>query len=160
LSLRNLAVLSTAVVFMQLLLGALMRHTGAGLAIPDFPLALGRVVPPFESSGVAIHFAHRVGALLVAATVIVTAAQALRLHRQRTSLLYPALLMALGVLVQILLGALTVWTAKSVVPTTLHVLNGALILATSLTLALRSFQQLRFEAAPSASFLREGAMAS
>ena len=23
-----------------------MRHTGAGLAIPDFPLALGRLVPP------------------------------------------------------------------------------------------------------------------
>ena len=30
-------------------IGAVMRHTKAGLAIPDFPLALGRLVPPISS---------------------------------------------------------------------------------------------------------------
>src|SRR5204863_10129350 len=39
----GLAAAATAVVFVQLVLGALMRHMGAGLAIPDFPLAFGRV---------------------------------------------------------------------------------------------------------------------
>src|SRR5438094_3256751 len=34
---------TTALVFGQLLLGAFVRHMGAGLAIPDFPLAFGRL---------------------------------------------------------------------------------------------------------------------
>ena len=42
-----------------------MRHTGAGLAIPDFPLMFGHLIPDHWSSAIAIHFAHRVGALLV-----------------------------------------------------------------------------------------------
>src|SRR5262249_9878095 len=32
---------ATAVVYLQLLMGALMRHTKSGLSIPDFPLAFG-----------------------------------------------------------------------------------------------------------------------
>ena len=47
-------------------MGATMRHTDAGLAIPDFPWAFGRLVPPHWSPQIAIHFAHRVGALIVA----------------------------------------------------------------------------------------------
>src|SRR5262249_34122858 len=39
----RLAAFTTALVFVQLILGALMRHMGAGLAIPDFPLAFGRL---------------------------------------------------------------------------------------------------------------------
>jgi cytochrome c oxidase assembly protein subunit 15 len=52
-------------VYLQLVLGALMRHMGAGLAIPDFPLAFGRLVPPLETSAVVVHFLHRLGALAV-----------------------------------------------------------------------------------------------
>src|SRR5882724_10770622 len=63
--LRRLAITTTAAVYLQLLLGAVMRHTGAGLAIADFPLAQGRLVPDLGSFPVAIHFAHRVGALVV-----------------------------------------------------------------------------------------------
>ena len=42
---------------------------------------------------------------------------------------------------QVTLGALTIWTRKSVIPTTLHVAVGASILATSLTLTLRGFRR-------------------
>jgi hypothetical protein len=35
--------------------GSAMRHMGAGLAIPDFPLAFGRLVPPLDSSAVVVH---------------------------------------------------------------------------------------------------------
>ena len=44
--LRRLAAVTTVLVYTQILLGATMRHTGAGLAIPDFPLAFGHVIPP------------------------------------------------------------------------------------------------------------------
>ena len=147
LSLRTVALLSTAAVFLQLVLGALMRHTGAGLAIPDFPLAFGRVVPAFDTPGVAVHFAHRVWGVVVALGVATTAAVALRLHRDQPLLLGPAVLLPCLVVTQILLGGMTVWSAKGVVPTTLHVLNGALILATSLVLAIRSFRLLHDESA-------------
>src|SRR5262245_3715763 len=40
-SLRRLATATTALIYVQVLIGAAMRHTGAGLAIPDFPLMFG-----------------------------------------------------------------------------------------------------------------------
>src|SRR6266436_1594912 len=73
-----LAGLTTGAVFGQLVLGALMRHMHAGLAIPDFPLAFGRLVPPLATPSIAVHFAHRVGALVVAVAVSTTAAHVFR----------------------------------------------------------------------------------
>src|SRR5712691_11099176 len=64
-TLERMAIVTTAVIYIQILLGATMRHTGAGLAIPDFPLMFGGLVPDHWSAKIAIHFAHRVGALLV-----------------------------------------------------------------------------------------------
>ena len=62
--LRKLTVATTAWIYVQILIGATMRHTGAGPAIPDFPLAFGHVIPPHWDAKIAIHFAHRVGALI------------------------------------------------------------------------------------------------
>jgi cytochrome c oxidase assembly protein subunit 15 len=142
-SLRSRAVVLSAAVYVQLLVGALMRHTGAGLAIPDFPLAFGALVPPLESGGVIVHFAHRVVGAFVALWALWTAAHALRRHHEQPQLLRPAVLVAALAALQVLLGGITVWTGKSVVPTTLHVLNGALILATSFVLTLRCFRVLQ-----------------
>jgi heme A synthase len=58
--------------------------------------------------------------------------------RGEPALTRPAALLGTLVVLQIALGATTVWTQKSVVPTTLHVLTGALVLATSLVLTLRT----------------------
>jgi cytochrome c oxidase assembly protein subunit 15 len=136
-ALRTLATVTTGVVYVQLIVGAVMRHIEAGLAIPDFPLAMGRLVPPFDSPGIAVHFSHRLGALAVAVAAAWTVGRVLRRHRDVASLRNPALVLAGLVLVQIALGATTVWTRKAVLPTTFHVLCGALILVTSLVLTLR-----------------------
>ncbi|TMA82892.1 MAG: hypothetical protein E6J77_15145, partial [Deltaproteobacteria bacterium] len=53
-ALAVLAGFTTAAVFGQLVLGALMRHMHAGLAIPDFPLAFGRLVPPLVTPYIAV----------------------------------------------------------------------------------------------------------
>ena len=45
-TLRRAATIATLVIFIQILIGATMRHTGAGLAIPDFPWMFGRVLWP------------------------------------------------------------------------------------------------------------------
>jgi cytochrome c oxidase assembly protein subunit 15 len=137
-ALTALAGFTVAVVFLQLVLGALMRHMGAGLAIPDFPLAFGRVVPPLATPFIAVHFAHRVGALLVTTAVLATAARVLRRHADVPALRRPALL-ALGlVALQIALGASIIWTRRAVVPTTTHLVVGAAILATAVALTLRA----------------------
>jgi len=136
--LARLAAFTTGLVFVQLVLGALMRHMGAGLAIPDFPLAFGRLVPPLATPYITVHFAHRVGALAVAAAVAMTVGAVLRERAAGPSLRRPALLAAGLVLVQLTLGALVIWSGRAVLPTTTHLVVGAALLATCLVLALRA----------------------
>ena len=137
-ALLRLTIATAATVYCQLILGAVMRHTGAGLAIPDFPLAFGHVVPAFTSAAIAIHFLHRMGALAVATMVAWTAIRTVRTHGTERELVRPALLAVGLVATQVTLGALTIWTAKAVLPTTLHVAVGASILGTTVLLALRA----------------------
>jgi cytochrome c oxidase assembly protein subunit 15 len=136
--LPSLAVVTTAAVFCQLVLGALMRHMGAGLAIPDFPLAFGRLVPPLVTPFITVHFAHRVGALVVATLVVATAVTTLRHHADEPRLRRPALLAAALLCAQITLGALVIWTRRAVLPTTAHLSIGAALLATCLVVALHA----------------------
>jgi cytochrome c oxidase assembly protein subunit 15 len=136
--LGRLAAAGTALVFLQLFLGALMRHSGAGLAIPDFPLAFGRLVPPLSDSGIAVHFAHRVGALIVSLTVAWIALRAGR--RRRPDLAGPAWLALVLVLLQLSLGATAVLTRLAVLPTTAHLVVGALLLASLMVLTVRALQ--------------------
>jgi cytochrome c oxidase assembly protein subunit 15 len=134
----RLAGAAAAVVFLQLLVGSVMRHTKAGLAIPDFPLALGRVVPPLDSFPVAIAFAHRVLALVVFGFVCAAAAAAVASGRnglRRTG--WILLLLVVG---QISLGAWTVLSGKAVAVTTAHVATGAAILGVSIALCLSSLR--------------------
>jgi cytochrome c oxidase assembly protein subunit 15 len=136
--LGRFAGVTTAAVFAQILLGATMRHTGAGLAIPDFPLAFGRLLPPHWDAKIAIHFAHRLGAAFVLLIVLTTAGRVFVRHRHCRQLRNPAELLLALVTAQIVLGALTVMSAKEYHINSLHVLTGALVLATSLVLTMRA----------------------
>jgi len=149
-SLPVLTGVTTALVFVQLVLGALMRHMGAGLAIPDFPLAFGRLVPPLVTPHITVHFAHRIGALVVTVAVATTVAGLLRSGRDPW-LRRPALLATGLVVLQVTLGALTIWSRRAVLPTTLHLTVGAALLATCLVLTLRASRvATRRSAAPAA----------
>jgi cytochrome c oxidase assembly protein subunit 15 len=130
------AAFTTGLVFLQLLVGAVMRHTKAGLAIPDFPLAFGRVVPPIDSFAVAIHFAHRVGAVFVAGGAAACVARTAR--SGRPGLARMAWLLVAIVAAQVTLGALTVLSRKDAVTATAHVATGALLLGVSLALSIAS----------------------
>jgi cytochrome c oxidase assembly protein subunit 15 len=136
--LRGVALATTALVYLQILIGATMRHTDAGLAIPDFPLAFGHVIPPHWDAKIAVHFAHRIGALVVSAAVLAAGGHVLYHHPRRGELVRPALLLMFLVACQITLGALTVLSQKHYVINSLHVVTGASVLATSLVLTLRA----------------------
>ncbi len=127
--------LLTAIVFLQVLVGAVMRHLGAGLAIPDFPLAFGRLIPELTSISVAVNYTHRVGALVVTIFILSLARRVFAaVDTPAIRNIYLALLAILSV--QVTLGAFTVWSGKNEVITSVHVAFGAATLAVSLLLCL------------------------
>ena len=103
----------TALVYCQILLGATMRHTGGGLAIPDFPLAFGHLVPPFWNAGIALHYAHRLGAILISTVAIANVATIVRRHGGHGGLTRPAWLLVGLVAAQVTLGAFVVLTGNA-----------------------------------------------
>jgi len=139
-TLRRLATTTTILIYAQILIGATMRHTGAGLAIPDFPLMFGRLVPDHWNAGIAIHFAHRLGAVIVAIAVLSTAVAIWRRHPDRVELAHPSLVLILLTIVQLTLGALTIITHRDPWNNSVHVVFGALVLTTSLVLTLRTWR--------------------
>lgn len=150
---------ATLLILGQLVLGATMRHQHAGLAIADFPLAYGKLWPPMDAQSVALfnqqrievvdvkpitafqillQMIHRLAALCIFGAVAGCAWFAWRQlgRRQVVARLFAAWLGL--ILVQVLLGAATIWSKKAADIATAHVLVGALSLAlgTMLTLIL------------------------
>ena len=119
-------------VYVQTLVGALMRHLGAGLAIPTFPLPL---IPPATSLAVLVNYAHRIGAVIVAIGAVAVFIR-VRRFEARHPLRQIATILLVVVAAQVMLGAYTIWSGKQPVITSLHVVTGAAVLALSLLLAL------------------------
>ncbi len=147
---RKLLLAITGLIMFQLVLGATMRHQHAGLAVPDFPLAYGKLWPAMDEASLArynrvrtdardfapvtafqigLHLTHRVTAVLILAAALF----AVRIVRRELGAqsvlarLVPA--WCALILLQALLGAVTVWSNKAADITTAHVALGALSLA-------------------------------
>lgn len=142
-SLRTLTATATGLIYVQTILGALMRHTASGLAIPDFPLSFGRLAPPYFTRQIAINYAHRIGAVVVTVFVIWVVARVYRRHRTEKVLRKRAVALLHAVILQIILAAATIWSSRAVIPTTLHVVGGAFTLAASLYLTLITWRTVK-----------------
>lgn len=115
-------------VFVQAVLGAYVRHSGAGLACPDFPTCLGYWIPPGLSGIILNHFAHRVVAYVITLTVLallVSSYMSNGLRMYRKELLILLCLIA----VQISLGVGVVQTKLNFAVTALHLSFALLILS-------------------------------
>ena len=133
---RRLGVVCCALLFTQLAIAAVLRHSFAGLAIPTFPYSTadGGLLPAVWSFPVAIHFAHRTMAVVLT-VFLVWFALKIRLDRGAPLLMRAGATMLIVLLgLQISLGAQIIWTLRSVAMTTGHVLVGALTLALAFTL--------------------------
>jgi len=139
-TLRRLATATTVLIYAQILIGATMRHSGAGLAIPDFPLMFGGIVPDHWDPKIAIHFAHRVGALVVTLSVVATTTFIWSRARNRREITGPAVLLLVLVATQVTLGALTVLSRRDPWINSFHVVCGAMVLTTALVITLRSWR--------------------
>lgn len=130
-ALGRLGWIACATIVVQLLLGALMRHNQAALAIPTFPLTPdGGLVPSTWNFHIGIHFAHRAWAVVATVAIVVFAVRLWRC-RHLGRVLGAGAVALVGLLsLQIWLGALVVWTVRNPHAATVHMLTGAFLLAT------------------------------
>jgi heme a synthase len=131
--------LATAAIYAQIVLGAVMRHTGAGLAIPDFPAVFGGLWPSadeLQRRGVGLHLAHRVGAVVVLVLVLAAVRALARLSAVNPVFAGFAAAWIGLVAIQILLGALSIWSKKSPSLTAAHLAGGALCWVTGVLAAV------------------------
>ncbi len=119
-------------VYAQLVLGATMRHLGAGLAIPTFPAANpdGGWLPQVHNLYTDLNFGHtRIGAIFVSAIVLGSVVKTMRFANRGTPIWSGSLRSAIIVLLQVGLGILVVLHQKPKTLASLHVVLGAALLA-------------------------------
>ena len=146
-SVRFWGVLAVLALGLQIIFGAVMRHAGAGLAIPTFPLTpSGGVLPDIWNFPILIHWLHRLGAIIATVAILIFTIKLLSNKGSRKAmgaLVYTVL----GLLiVQILLGAATIWTYKNPLIASNHMVVGALLLGSTWMLTLLTFRLRRSKA--------------
>jgi protoheme IX farnesyltransferase len=141
----RLALVTAVAVYFQMVLGGLVRHSGAALACTDLPLCRGSVWPAAHPT-VLIHVLHRLNGLLVAGLVAATAVATWRGARGRRDLRALALISPALVVAQIALGAAAVLTFLDLTVVESHLGVAAALLAAQILIVLRG----RPEAAPGA----------
>jgi len=168
----------TGLILLQLILGATMRHQHAGLAIPDFPAAYGRLWPAMDANSVAgynqargeltatnlitslqigLQMTHRIVAFLIIISAAWVAGAARRRAGAQSVLARLSVAWLALILVQATLGAATIWTNKAADLATAHVAVGALSLVNGVMLALMAARLASRE--PAAATLARSVMA-
>jgi heme A synthase len=136
-----LAATAAAATYLLIVLGAIVRITGSGMGCGDhWPLCNGHIFPPLHDVGTVIEWSHRLVAALVSALVVGLALYAWRAADPGRQPGVPGVsrapFIALGLLVlQVLLGALTVKLELPAWTVILHLGTAMLLLATLLVAA-------------------------
>jgi protoheme IX farnesyltransferase len=131
----RLALVSVVAIYFQMVLGGLVRHSGAALACTDLPLCRGAFWPDAHPT-VLIHVLHRMNAMIVAGLVIASSIVTFRHARGRAGLRALALLAPVLVLTQIVLGVLSIVTFLDLFTVESHLAVATALLATQIGVVL------------------------
>ena len=155
-ALKKLTLGTTILIFLQLSIGATMRHEHAGLAIPDFPLAYGKILPDTSPMAIAsinearvaddkvptnalhiwIQMAHRAVAIVIFFAIIALAWRAFTNPIARAARFWAAAWL-LMISAQVAMGAWTIWSNKAADVATAHMALGALSLFVGVIFSFR-----------------------
>lgn len=140
----KIALMLTVLIFVNMAVAATMRHAHAGLSIPDFPTAYGKVLPPLDSASletinaariaqnqpetsatlIVLQYTHRLIAYFLG---IAIPWFSYRLFKAGGVLKKVAAVFPILIFIQIALGAWTIWSNKAADVATAHVAVGAII---------------------------------
>ena len=158
-SLRRLGIAALLLTYFQLGIAATIRHQHAPLAIRDFPTAYGTLFPetspaalekinavrqqdriaPVSASQIYLQMTHRFGAVALLFVVIAFVARVVKVTPLGHWLRGWSLLWCGAILLQILLGAMTIWFNKAADVATAHMALGALLTSFTILLVFRLF---------------------
>jgi cytochrome c oxidase assembly protein subunit 15 len=174
LRLKPLFIVTTILIFTQLMIGATMRHQHAGLAVPDFPLAYGKFWPdadpasvqrynqlrvddgqynPITAGQIYLHMTHRIMAFAILGFVATCWVKSIRQGNGSFPGVRILTTTWLGlILLQAGLGVVTVLKNKPADIATAHVVVGAasLALGALISIMLARLSQQRSPAPASA----------
>jgi len=149
-AIRRLALATALLAYALIVLGALVRSTNSGLSCPDWPTCYGYwVLTPADFAAlphtgytygqVMLEWVHRlIAGVFLGPLVLVLLASIVWRRRERPGLLAAGGLLLALLIVQKLLGGITVLDRNSPWSVALHLGNAMLVLATLLWIAVRA----------------------
>jgi cytochrome c oxidase assembly protein subunit 15 len=160
--LKALAIATTIAIYVQLALGATMRHQHRDLGILDFPTANGAWIPDTSAIALAkvnawrdarglsdvtafqiwLQMAHRFLAFIITIAVIAFALRVWRVALRFTALKKLSILWVALVICQIALGAWVIWSNKAADVATAHVALGAIMLSFGVSISAICWRML------------------
>lgn len=157
-SIFRISLVTFIFIFSQLTLGAFMRHSESGIAVPDFPTVAGEYIPklsqenimsinqvrknlnlaPVESWQIILHLCHRYAGFIVGFLVLFLSFKLFRTPFKKMGKLLSSL-----VLIEIALGITTIISVREPTITSFHVVIGALLLVTSAVTCARTYYETK-----------------
>ena len=159
---RRLTVLTALATYLLIVAGGVVRVTGSGLGCGDkdqWPLCHGSLLPPLEQTAL-IEFSHRWIASISTTLVVVLAAWVWVRYRHVRRLVIGASVVLLLFLVQIALGAVTVYYNLPSGVIMLHLANALLLLGALVWIAVDTNTVASPRPRPAATLLRLSAVAA
>jgi len=174
----RIATITTILIWIQLVLGAVMRHSEAGLVAFDYPTMNGDLIPkiskvydynqirndfiwdnidntdstiaqldildehlePITPFKLLVHFFHRTWAIVVFGFIFFLWISTIRFSNGNDLMKLTSSFLLFTVIIQIVLGVFSIWSIRDILITTLHVVNGSLVLATSFYITIWSWR--------------------